>query len=90
LTLTNRSPSPIAIAPSKKLDLQKKTVPRHFEEESEPIVLDTEFLTPANPTPVTGSNRLEIRGDADLLIADEMPNLQEFARRKMRRNVQSP
>jgi hypothetical protein len=77
-----RSPSPI-YQPSKKLDLRKKKVPRQFEEESEPVVLETEFLTP-NYTP---AGLVEGPKNTDLLIADEMPNLQEFAKRKLRRNV---
>ena len=84
--IANRSPSPIS-QPTKKLDLQKKIVPRQFEEESEPNVLESQFLTP-DPTPKMEPSGNEFK-NTDLLITDEMPNLQEFARRKLRRN-QSP
>ena len=75
--VANRSPSPI-YQPAKKLDLVKKTVPRQFEDESEPRVLETDFLSP-NCTPA--GIKMPPR-NTDLLIADEMPNLQELAKRK--------
>jgi hypothetical protein len=52
------------------------------------VVLETDFLTP-NYTPVGYNPAGLVEGpkNTDLLIADEMPNLQEFAKRKLRRNV---
>lgn len=65
------SPSPIATFPPKKLTLEKKTLPRQFEE-SEPTVLDTQILTPPSVISPPTNKRVV---NADLLIADEMPNL---------------